>query len=99
MLFVSDDHICFYEKAFTPESFSKGMAKLIQYIAKENLSIRISSASEEQAHNFICNSICVRGHVITPAFNCNNVFSSVIKCDMSEFMKSGGAVKCLTLTL
>jgi len=98
-LFVSDDHICFYEKAFTPESFSKGMAKLIQYIAKENLSVRISSVSEEQAHNFICNSVCVRGHVITPAVNCSDIFSSAIKCDMSEFMKSGGAVKCLTLTL
>ena len=75
------------------------MAKLIQYIAKENLSVTISSASEEQAHNFICNSVCVRGHIITPVVNCSDIFSSAIKCDMSEFMKSGGAVKCLTLTL
>jgi len=98
-LFVADDHICFYEKAFTPQSFSKGMTKLIQYIAKENLSVRISSVSEEQAHNFICNSICIKGQVITPAFNCSTVFNNPLKCDMSEFMKAGGAIKCLTLTL
>ena len=98
-LFVSDNHICFYEEAFTPESFSKGMIKLVQYIAKENLSVKISSVPEEEAYNFVCNSVSIRGQVITPAANCDKLFGHNVTCNMSEFMKSGGAVKCLTLTL
>lgn len=98
-LFVSDKHICFYEKAFTPESLVGGMTKLVQYIAQENLSVKISSVSEEEAYNFICNSVSVKSQIVTPANNCGNLFSNAITCNMSEFMKSGGAVKCLTLTL
>ena len=69
------------------------------FISKENLSIKISAVSESQATNFICNSLAVKGTVITPASNHGSVFSRAHVCDMSEFMKSGGAVKCLTLTL
>ena len=98
-MFISDEQVCFYADAFTPESLSAALSKLTDYVCKENLSIKISAVSESQATNFICNSLEVKGTVITPANNHGSVFSRAHVCDMSEFMKSGGAVKCLTLTL
>ena len=98
-MFISDEQVCFYADAFTPESLSAALGKLTDYVCKENLSIKISAVSESQATNFICNSLSVKGTVITPANNHGSVFSRAHVCDMSEFMKSGGAVKCLTLTL
>ena len=57
--------------------------------------------SKEDADNFICNSIEIRKRIVSPVFNCDKVFGIGRHrfCDMSEFKKSGGAVKCLTLKL
>lgn len=98
-LFVSDNHICFYKDAFTPESLNMALTKLTQYVAENELSVKITSVSSKHAESFICNSIAIKDKVITPASDFSGVFDRAAVCDMSEFMKSGGAIKCLTLKL
>ena len=55
----------------------------------------------DQAKDFLCNSIEINDTIITPSDMFSLSFSGrkTLVCDMSEFMKSGGAVKCLTLKL
>ena len=98
-LFVSDNHICFYKDAFTPESLNMALTKLTQYVAENELSVKITSVSSKHAESFICNSIAIKDKVITPASDFSGVFDRAAVCNMSEFMKSGGAIKCLTLKL
>ena len=98
-LFVSDNHICFYKDAFTPESLNMALTKLTQYVAENELSVKITSVSSKHAESFICNSIAIKDKIITPASDFSGVFDRAAVCDMSEFMKSGGAIKCLTLKL
>lgn len=60
---------------------------------------------EEDAHLFACNSVSVGKCVVMPKvtpFLRSKLESrgyDVFECDMSEFMKSGGASKCLTLEI
>ena len=100
-LFTSDTQVCFYKDALTPESLRYAMGRLINYVSKNNLTVKITSVSKEDADNFICNSIEIRKRIVSPVFNCDKVFGIGRHrfCDMSEFKKSGGAVKCLTLKL
>lgn len=60
---------------------------------------------EEDAIKFACNSVVIGQHVIMPS-GCENTANKVVDCgfkvhltDMSEFIKAGGACKCLTLEL
>jgi len=60
---------------------------------------------EAEAKNFACNAIVLRDYVIMPT-RCpatkdmlTQYGFDVIEVEMSEFMKSGGASKCLTLRL
>ena len=61
--------------------------------------------NEEDALKFACNSVVIGEHVIMPS-GCEETANKVAEhgfkvhlTDMSEFMKSGGACKCLTLEL
>jgi N-dimethylarginine dimethylaminohydrolase len=60
---------------------------------------------EEEAINFACNSVFIRGNIVMPS-NCpktkytlEQLGYTVYDNDMSEYLKSGGACKCLTLNL
>ena len=60
---------------------------------------------EEDAKKFACNAVCLGNNVIIPS-GCENTKKlltgagfEVYDTDMSEYIKSGGACKCLTLRL
>ena len=66
---------------------------------------KIIEVSEEDAGRFACNSVIIGEHVIMPS-GCEDTANKVAELgfkvhltDMSEFIKSGGACKCLTLEL
>lgn len=60
--------------------------------------------TEEEAIQFACNSIVINGHLITPCDMQGKTQELVKACgfiidyvNLSEFMKAGGAAKCLTM--
>jgi N-dimethylarginine dimethylaminohydrolase len=61
----------------------------------------ISPARKKEAENFICNSVLNGDSIITPHNDFDQSFLgyNIYNCNMSEFIKAGGAVKCLTLQL
>jgi len=65
----------------------------------------VFAVPENEAKHFACNAVVLGKHVIMPA-NCPETKNhlehkgfTVFECDMSEFIKAGGACKCLTLLL
>ena len=75
---------------------------LVRSTIEDLSSIDIVPISKSQANEFICNSVDIDHKLITPSTDWMDLSGSIkdIKwCDMSEFMKAGGAVKCLTLKL
>jgi len=65
---------------------------------------KIIEASEEDALNFACNAVCIGNNIflpkntsVTPQLEALGY--TVHEFDMSEFIKSGGACKCLVLYL
>jgi N-dimethylarginine dimethylaminohydrolase len=72
---------------------------------KNEFSDRIFWVSDQDANNFACNAVNIDNDVILKkasdelkaALSKNNF--SVIEVDVSEFIKAGGACKCLTLEL
>lgn len=82
-----------------PDAFSKDsqerMAKAIELIP----------VNKEEAEHFACNAVVINKHIVLP-INCPEISTALEKrgftvhaCDMSEFLKAGGASKCLTLRL
>jgi len=100
-LFTTDDQFVYYDGAFTHSSLHEMLTKVIEVTMKTNKSVSIQPVNTTQAKQFICNSIKVKYRITTPAYNHDGIFSGsqTFNCDMSEFIKSGGAVKCLTLEL
>lgn len=91
---LSDDLAMWYPNAFTPDS-QKRMAKHIELI----------SVSEAEAKHFACNAVVLDNQVILPT-GCpqlttalENKGFTVHACEMNEYLKAGGACKCLTLRL
>jgi N-dimethylarginine dimethylaminohydrolase len=83
-----------YPPAFTKES-QKRMEEKIELL----------SVTDEEAKYFACNAIVLHNKVIIP-MHCHlltnmleNREFTVYACDMSEFLKAGGACKCLTLRI
>jgi len=83
-----------YPAAFNQEA-QKRMSQQIKLIA----------VSEEEAKRFACNAVVLDQHVILPT-NCPNITTllqnngfQVHACEMNEYLKAGGACKCLTLRL
>ena len=88
------------ELIFYPEAFSKDSQDLI-YASFED----IIEVTEEDALRFACNSVCILDNVFTPL--CSDELSVQLlkygynhqQFNMEEFMKAGGAAKCLVLDL
>ena len=77
------------------------MLKKLTDIGHKIRVLDVLNIHEEQAQDFLCNSIEINETVVAPSEMCSLSFAGkkTSICDMSEFMKSGGAVKCLTLKL
>ncbi len=91
---ISSDFAIWYPPAFSPEA-----RKLIES------KIELFAVPEIEAKHFACNAVVLGKHIIMPA-DCPETKKhlvskgfSVYECDVSEFIKAGGACKCLTLLL
>ena len=91
---LQNEDFLFYPHAFSPEA-----NETLEYLGN---GIKIDHT---EAHRFACNAICVENNVVLPT-GCPNTENKLnelgyktYSVDMSEFMKSGGACKCLTLKL
>ena len=91
-----------YEKAFDKESLKK-IYDVYDYD-------KCISVSYEDAINFTCNSVCIIdnnqniiliGHKYSDEFKSKikNIGYNFIECNMSEFLLSGGSVKCSVLDI
>ena len=102
-LFVTENNFVYYKEAFGKISLSNMLKDVVDQTTQRGSNIGISSVDRDQARRFICNSMKVNHNIITPTDSNYGVFyvptSSILHCDMSEFIKSGGAIKCLTLRL
>ena len=91
-----EDYVMLYVPAFSEASFNK---------IKAEFGNRIICVSEEDAMNFACNSLYIPitstlvGHKYSLSLKeqLSGLGISTIECDMSEFLKSGGSVKCCVL--
>jgi N-dimethylarginine dimethylaminohydrolase len=90
------------ELLYLPSAFdSYGQAAIEQRVAAEQ---RLA-VPEEEALRFACNAVCVGKQVVIPA-GCPRTTTLLETrgyrthpVQLDEFMKSGGAAKCLTLAL
>lgn len=90
---ISRDLIAWWPPAFSEDSQNK----------IENLGAELIKVNYEEANKFVCNSVSARGVIIMPK-GCP-IFKEevskrgykIIELDVSEFMKAGGGIKCLTL--
>ena len=98
--FPMDDRIVYHRDAFSDASQMWMIDKFVEIGTHSGL-LSIINVHEDQANDFLCNSIEIGDTVITPSDQFSLVLSGkqANTCDMSEFMKSGGAIKCLTLRL
>ena len=91
---LNDHQAIWYPEAFTKES-QKNMQEHIELIA----------VNEEEARRFACNAVVLGKNIILPA-ECPDISATLEKkgftvyaCEMNEYLKAGGACKCLTLRL
>jgi N-dimethylarginine dimethylaminohydrolase len=93
---LADGYALAYKKAFSPAS-----AELLQH----KLGNKIIWVSDEDALNFACNAICLDHEIILYRASgdlkatLKRYNFTVIEIDVSEFMKSGGSCKCMTLEI
>jgi N-dimethylarginine dimethylaminohydrolase len=93
---LSKGHYLWYPPAFTTPVNMGGLEKYPDMLI---------DVSEEDALQFACNVVCIDDVVIMPLCSdqlrdrVRSLGYDVISVDMSEFMKAGGAAKCLTLQL
>jgi len=95
-----NDRVLYFKDAFSDYSQMTMIDEFIK-IGNKKGRLDILNVHEDQADEFICNSVHIKSSVITPSYNSHLSFAGYEehKCDLSEFMKSGGAAKCLTLKL
>ncbi len=90
---LDDDLIVYFPNAFGP----------IDTETLNSLDCELLPITEEEARGFACNSIVFEDHVITHTESKSFIRTlqkrgySVIPTDISEFLKLGGGLKCLTL--
>ena len=90
------------ELLYFPSAFDAyGLAAIAQRLPEEQ---RLA-VPEEEALRFACNAVCSGKHIVIPA-GCPRTMRLLEsrgylthEVELSEFMKSGGAAKCLTLAL
>tara|TARA_B100000029_G_scaffold148668_1_gene143917 strand:+ start:64 stop:864 length:801 start_codon:yes stop_codon:yes gene_type:complete len=94
------NRIVYYREAFSQRSQEIMLRKLVD-IGNDTGELDVLNIHEDQAKDFLCNSIEVNNKILSPSDMFSLSFSGreTFTCDMSEFMKSGGAIKCLTLRL
>ena len=93
---LSDGYALAYEKAFSAESVE---------LIRHKLGSKVIWVSDEDAINFACNAVCLDHEIIL--YRASSALKalltsynfSVIEIDVSEFMKSGGSCKCMTLEI
>ena len=92
--------VLYYKDAFSKNSRDEMLNKFID-MGKKNSLLNIINVEAEHASEFICNSVRLGSSIVTPSPNISKYCCGYTKyiCDLSEFMKSGGAAKCLTLKL
>lgn len=84
-----------------PDAFGSHGKKIIRTSVEVENSIEVT---EEEALTFCCNAVIVNDDVFMPkcesvAEKLTNLGYNVQQFEMSEFMKSGGACKCLVMNL
>jgi N-dimethylarginine dimethylaminohydrolase len=91
---INDHQAIWYPQAFTLET-QKRMQEAIELFAVD----------KTEADRFACNAVVIDQKIILPT-GCEKISAqlkqlgfTVHACDMSEFLKAGGACKCLTLQL
>lgn len=93
---LADGYALAYKHAFSAAS-----AALIQ----NKLGKKVIWVSDEDASNFACNAVCLDHEIILYRASAelkatlNGYNFNVTEIDVSEFMKSGGSCKCMTLEI
>ena len=93
---LADGFVIAYKKAFSAE----GAAQI-----QNRLGDKVIWVSDEDGNNFACNAICMDHEIIL--YRASRELKStltqynfdVIEIDVSEYMKSGGSCKCMTLEI
>ena len=95
------NRVVYHRKAFSISSVNEMLDALLNESQRMKEYLDVVNVCEGLAKQFVCNSVCIGENVITPSKDCASVFydNMINYCDMSEFIKAGGAVKCLTLQL
>ncbi len=82
-----------------PEAFSKDSQKRMK------AAIELFPVVKEEAKRFACNAVVLNNNIVIPS-RCPQTANLLKKlglnvnaCDMDEYLKSGGACKCLTLRI
>lgn len=94
--FVDHDTVLYHQPAFTPES-----VEVIRGAVANAIPVGETDANEY----FACNNLVVDGRVIldncTPQLRGDlaDAGYEAVTCDMSEFKKSGGSLRCLVLSM
>jgi N-dimethylarginine dimethylaminohydrolase len=88
------------ELLWYPPAFDSESQDLIYDFYEDTIEV-----SEEDALQFACNSVCILDNVFTPKCSYNTSIMLMkygynhVEIEMSEFLKSGGAAKCLIMDL
>lgn len=85
------------EVMWYPGAFSEESQQLIRASFENSIEI-----NEEDALQFSCNCVCVRNHLFLPkntkaSCQLKNYGYEIHEFELSEFIKAGGAAKCLVL--
>jgi len=86
------------ELMWYPGAFSNSSRDLIR-----NSFDRTIDICEEDALKFVCNSVCIINNVFVPGYSkvlgptLDNLGYNTTFLDLSEFLKAGGAAKCLVM--
>lgn len=91
---LSNGELLWYPDAFTIAS---------QQLIKSNFKTTVE-VSDHDAAGFACNAVCIENQIFMPAATSvqnelNTLGYQIIDFDLSEFQKSGGSAKCLTLEI
>ena len=94
--------LVYYRKAFSERSADRMIQTVLEQCLFTQMNVDILNVNDMCASQFICNSVETNDNIVTPSEDGYDLFGDqhdVLHCNMSEFMKAGGAVKCLTLKL
>ena len=100
-LFYGGGNFVYYQDAFSERSMRDIVRTVMKKAIETSKYINFVNVGHGLAKQFVCNSICLGDTVITPSKDYGSCFlgMKVIYCNMSEFIKAGGAAKCLALLL